>query len=157
MLDALVCDLRDVTNLLKRAWKGVTATRCVDARGGDRFDGTTPKEIPAGRTPIERTGLITDALWEVKRARDAARLGETGCEILFGLRAPATTVVFAPETVQLAAFLPRERVPVAVGLATDFGRQASIVADRGERRTGSFRIRLVVIEFPPLRAVVDRL
>lgn len=132
MLDTLVGDLRDVTNLRKCAWKGVTATRRVDGRGGDRFDGTTRKEVLAGCTPVEPTGLITNALREIESTRDATCLGETVCEILFGLRALATAVVLTPESAQLAAFLPRECVPVAVGLATDFGRQAAIVTGRGE-------------------------
>lgn len=155
MLDALGGDLRDATNLRKCARNGVTATRRVDARSGDRFDGTTRKEVLAGCTAVERTGLITNTLREIKRAYDSARLGQAVCEIPFGFRPPATAVVLPSESAQLAAFLPRERVPVAVGLRTDFGRQAAIVAGRRQRRTGSLGICLVIFEGSPFWAVVD--
>ena len=55
VIDPISSDLRDVPDLRGRAWEAVTATGCVGACGGDRFNRPSPKEVLVTRTSEERT------------------------------------------------------------------------------------------------------
>jgi len=76
-------------------------------------------------------------------------------EIPFCFRPPATPGLLTAHPRESPSLLPRDLVPLRVGAATDFRRQAAIVASRSE--WGARSLALLVVVRPPLRLVIDAL
>ncbi len=99
--------------------------------------------------------LVADRIGELERTRQPAHFAQSVGEIPFRFRAPATTGLLTAHPRESPSLLPRDLIPLRVGAATDFRRQAAIVASRSKWRTRS--LALLVVVRPPLRPVIDAL
>ena len=115
--------------------------------------GSASKQILVLCALEELTRLVTYRIGEVEGTRQPTHFAQPVGEIPFRFRPPATTGLLAAHSSGPTPLLPGEFIPLRVGAATDFRRQAAIMASCCEWRARAFS--LVFVELSPLRPTVD--
>jgi hypothetical protein len=107
------------------------------------------------RAPEELARLIANRLGELEGTRQPAHFAQPVCEVPFRFRLKPPTGLLTTHPRESPSLLPGKFVPVCVGAASDFRRQAAIVAGRSE--WGTRPVAVVFVEPSPLWPVVETL
>ncbi len=139
-------------DLFERPRHRIRPARRVNGRRCEPFDRASPEQARVLGRVEQHTRPIADRRRQSERAREPPDLGERVHLIALGLRRYLRSTVLAAHPSELTAFAAFHPRRIA-----DLSGQPPIVTRSGEWGTRPDRIRVVVVERPPLRAVIDRI
>ena len=142
--------LRDRAHLGDRPRDAGGSTADVHTRRRESLDRAATKQPGVLCGVEQRTGGLAEGRRQLQCTDEPTDLRVRVHAIPVAFGGYLCTVVLGSHTSQPATFATGD-----TGRATDLRREAAVVTRARERRARPFRIRLVVVERPPLGAVVD--